>query len=105
MQPGKLRHKIQIKQPTETNTDGEVTRTWATKYNVWAQVRTPTGREIEQQSHILPNLTHVVTIRWKSDIKPEWRVYWRGRALHIGSVAPDEKNKEFLVLRCTEKVV
>lgn len=106
MDINKLRHKITIEENKGTVNDGGGNKTplWEPiASDIWANVRAVSGNEINIASKNIQELTHVVTIRYKTGIKKDkHRVNFRGRILKIEYVInKDELNIE-LILQCKE---
>lgn len=84
---------------------GHVTRGWETREGdrLWAKVLPVSSRDrlTQQQRHA--EVTHVVSIRFRSNVTPTNRILYRGRVLSIVSVINVEENKERLDLLCEEK--
>ena len=107
MQAGKLRHRIDIEQQvgTSTNEYNEVTTGWAALVSsLPAQVETTGGDERRYQQQTEAGMTHVVLIRYRSDVTPTMRVKWGTRVLHIESVVETDNRGRSLVLLCKEVV-
>jgi SPP1 family predicted phage head-tail adaptor len=76
MMIGKLDHRLRYEEATETvDTLGQPVQTWATVLAiVWAEVRTPTGREAIKAQAMQASVDHVLVIRWPyRQIKPTGR--------------------------------
>jgi len=105
MQAGKLRHRVTIQTPTETqNAVGEVTRSWAafTDGVVWAAVEPMNGREILMAQQMTSTATTKVTIRYLAGVTSKMRVLFGTRTFEIEYVLnPLERNAE-QVLLCRE---
>jgi len=100
---GNLIKRIALQSYAETRTaSGAVTKTWATYDTVWAQLRTLSGRERDMAQQEASTLTHEITIRYRTGVQPDHRVYYDSRYFDIKDVRNvDERNKE-LRLRCVE---
>lgn len=100
---GRLTQQIAIEEPTATqDAYGAVTHSWAKKCYCWAAIETPSGREAILSGQPQGVLSHVVRIRYKSDITPKMRVKWGTRVLNIGSAIDPNQRHEELQLVCTE---
>ena len=64
MQPGKLRHRIQIQRATEANANGEMTRTWATLTTRWASIKALSGKELYEAQQVQARATYSVKMRY-----------------------------------------
>lgn len=87
MQPGTLRERIELQQPSETrNTLGEVSQTWATYASRWASVKTLRSGEVLSANQQGLTITHRVRLRHVDAIKSTHRIKWKNRIMHIISV-------------------
>lgn len=105
MQAGKLRHKIIIQTPTETeNPDtGELETTWSTFATVWAEILPAVGREFWASKQIVAEITGKIRIRYIAGVNSKMRIKFGSRIFNI--IVPinvEEKNIE-LVLMVSEK--
>lgn len=100
---GNLIQRIALQSYDESRTaSGAVTRTWSTYATVWAQLRTLSGRERDRAQQEAATLSHEITIRYRSGVRPDHRVYYAGRTFDIKDVRNvDERNKE-IRMRCIE---
>jgi head-tail adaptor len=99
MQPGRLRHRIHIKRPVDTQngTTGVITRTWSTVYldsdtpldSVPAEVLTGQGRELHSAGTKLAESTARIRFRWFSGLEPDMRIEWDSRVFDILSIETD----------------
>lgn len=104
MPAGQLRHRITIQHATKTrDTLNAEVKAWSTLATVWAKVDTPSGGETSSNERKQATLTHVITIRHRTDVYPTMRVSWGGRILEILSVVPDNVNKQ-VTLNCSEVI-
>ena len=89
--------------PTITGT-GARTDSWATIDTVWAKWDQITGREFVANQQTNVESTDRFTIRYRTDIKAEWRITHKGRTLEV--FAPPRtigsRRESFLELTCKE---
>lgn len=98
-----------IEQATKTeNASGELTASWATWITRFAEVE-----PLRAQESVIGNRQTVAEvgyrIRLHSDsqtrqITPQMRVQYQGRTLEIGGQYDEGERREFVILRCTERV-
>ncbi len=73
---------------------------------VWASVRPGTGREFVNAQQLTPELSHLVTIRYRTGVTPKHRIAYtangvaRSFAIHVVS-DPMERHEQ-LVCYCSE---
>jgi SPP1 family predicted phage head-tail adaptor len=103
MQSGKLRESITIQQKTDVISDsGEAVATWTTYASMFADIRTPSGREFFGQDKFNATVSHVVTVRWNAGITPAMRVLWGSRVLNIIYISEDRQHAKMMQLNCME---
>lgn len=71
---------------------------------VWMQWSPGSGKESWMAQHQQPTASHSVYIRYRNDIRPNWRVKVAGRVFRVLSVLDEENTKEILSLACEEFV-
>ena len=100
---GELRDQVVLQKSIQSlGRQGGRTFEWEDQYTVWAAVAPITGSEYAEASQMQAKLTHVVTIRQKSDVKSGWRVKFGARFLNIESVQDVEVRSRRMVLLCSE---
>lgn len=58
---------------------------------IWARIETPSSNEDLLAGKVQASTTHVVTIRYRSDVTAAHRLKWGTKYLYIDSVVPDER--------------
>lgn len=91
MQAGKLRHRLLIQRPKETqNADGQIVPSslgpWEDVCEIWARVHELSGRELTAARQRQGQLTHEIEIRWRPGITDKMR----------GVMVPDGRVLNFL---------
>src|SRR5688572_12565982 len=99
---GQLRHRIQLQsqQQTQDATTGEVTVTWVTYAEVWADVVPMSAREFIQSGAEQSEARGRMVIRYRDDVQADHRAVHRGKFYNIvGEPLPDaESGREHLTL-------
>ena len=105
MNPGEMRHRIQIKEVVETRDDtGELIRTWTTIATAWASVKPIAGRELLQADQAIAESTVRIRMRYIRGVTTECNIIHRGRTLEINRlINVDDIDKEYEIL-CSEAV-
>ena len=104
MNAGRMRHRVTIQQQVRSATDyGGYEESWVDVATVWARIEPLMGRERWHGDQIESDLTHRVTIRYRSDVTPQMRVLYGSRVLKIISVINSGERDETLILLCTEE--
>ena len=78
--------------------------TWITIATLWAKLRPHLGNEIVTGEAVTSQITHLVTIRYRSDIKPSMRFRDGNRVFDILSLVDPKEAGTWLVCRCAEKI-
>lgn len=104
MRAGKLRHLITIQQPTETNTAGNVTTTWSTYVQLWAEIMSASGNEGFLSDQRFATVTHTIRTRYYSGITPKMRAVLGSRVFKIHAALNWTERDRELRLLCTEEV-
>lgn len=106
MRSGRLRHKVDIQQPVETqNSYGEPEVAWANVVeDVWASIEPFRGREYFAAKQFNAEIEARVVMRYRSDVTAKMRVVHGSNEYYIDSVINvDERNRE-LQLMCTRSI-
>lgn len=101
--PKKLNKRVTIRQ--EGNTDdgmGGFIEGWSDLVTVWAGIRPRQADEFEEAEGIENEITHVVTIRYRTGIEPSMEVKYGAREFQILSVINPYEANRYLELVCVE---
>lgn len=97
-----------LQEPTETNTKGTVTKTWATIADLWCSLWPLQGREYYQSQQIQADVTHLAHSWYRDDVTPtpKMRLYMpdESRTFEIRSVLDVEERHEEWEFRLVEAV-
>lgn len=100
---GKLRHFITIQQNTPTRgTDGAAVDAWTTFAQVWASIRSPSGRDFYSSDGHNAALTHVIRIRYLAGVNRSMRVSFDSRIFNVEYLQKELETNHWLDLFCTE---
>ncbi len=103
MRSGELRHLITIQQPSfAQDSSGSSAETWSTRCSIWAKIRPLRGREYYAANQAQMEITHEITIRYRSDVNAIHRVSYGNRIFRINAVMDIDENRRELVLQCVE---
>ena len=99
-----LREIVDIERLTGTLSDeGEQVDTWTALFeNVFADIKTPTGREYFAHDRLNAEVTHRVKIRWHDGVTNDMRINWQGRILDILYISEDQTHKQWQYIFCKE---
>lgn len=103
MRAGALDKRVTIRKPVQTvNSFNETVTTYTDVATVWAAVEWRSGRRFEEAAKLNAEIQGVIRIRYRTDIRPEWRLKYGNRDIQILSVTnPYERGQE-LQLNCKE---
>jgi|ERR1043165_4443601 SPP1 family predicted phage head-tail adaptor len=110
MQSGKLRYLVAIEQKTGARDGfGADQELWSTVAQVYAGFETLRGQELFAAQKLSPDVTHKITIRYRSGILAQMRVNWtdtresRNRIFDILAAMDPDQRREKLELLAVER--
>jgi SPP1 family predicted phage head-tail adaptor len=85
---GRYRHRITLErnEPTQA-TDGSNIDNWIPVATVWGELLEVRGREYLAAQEAHSELNAKIKIRYRPDVRPEWRALFDGRTFDIQHVA------------------
>src|SRR5581483_3248855 len=90
IQPGELRHPVQIQQQATTQSStGAPTQSWNTVLSTMAAIMTASSREVYQAAQFTAQVSHVLKIRWPGagvTIQGGMQVLYGGRTFKLQTV-------------------
>lgn len=106
---GKLRHRIQIQYPYETQDQdtGAINVVWLTLATVWAAIEPVSAREFIASQSETSRITTRITIRYRNDISEKMRLYHSSKNMYYdihGLLSDKDSGLEYLTLPCSEGV-
>lgn len=106
MEAGKLRHRVTIQQPAETQStsSGAISTTWTPFASLWASIEPLSAREFVASQAEQSKISTRITIRRIAGITPKMRVLhgYSGKIYQIEGVLSDlESGLEYLTLPCS----
>ena len=105
MRAGRLRHRAELQQSTETrDAYGSGILTWTTTTTVWAAIEPLSGKEYFSQSQTQNEAGVRIVIRYYSGIDETWRLVSGGKTYVIESVINENERDRMMVLMCLEGV-
>jgi len=96
MSIGNLRKRIQIQAPTKARTEtGSISETFSTVATVWGEIKVPNGKERVVADQLQAEISHKITIRYRTDVKEWWQLKYGGRFFRIKYIInPKEWNRK-----------
>lgn len=100
-----MRHRVGLLQPISTpDTGGGASQAYQEVAEVWAEVRTPRVREDVVADGLVSRVTYAVRIRFRSDVRPDWRMRHAGRTLRVLGVRDVDGSRRFVEVSAEEDV-
>ena len=81
---------------------GRVT-TFAAKGAIWGAPRTVRGREALRAAQLDEVVDHTVTVRFRADIRPGWRLRRGARSFDVVALYDPDERRRYLVLETRER--
>jgi SPP1 family predicted phage head-tail adaptor len=100
----KLRHRILLQKPLLSDDGGGgASVQWLDIAEVWAEVTPIASRQIRHAQANTNPVRQRVRLRWRADVRENWRLVFQGRLFAIQSLINPHEAGELLVLECEEK--
>ena len=102
--PGSLRHQIQIQRQSSTlDSFGQPQASWTTIATAWAAIAVATQRELFGSGQLASQVTHVVTTRYQSvGLKAGLRVVYAGHIYQVQALNNIDQRQNWVKLLCLE---
>jgi len=102
---GDLNKRITIQYPTRVSDGmGNFTETWNDSDTIFAAIWPVSAKEQIQSMQNVMEITHRIRIRYRSVLRPDWRLKFGTRYFAILSVINQNERNEWLDLLCKEAV-
>lgn len=106
MSVGSMRHKVALQERVRTSDGaGGAESAWETVANVWCSIVPRSASERFRSMKIEDAVTHVVTMRYRSDFNTTWRVNYGGRLFNVIQVLNKDEKGKYLDVLLQEGVV
>lgn len=103
LRSGELNRRITIQQrATSTDSYGQQATTWADVLSCWAAIEPLDGRELLLAQAINAEVTHRLTVRYRTGITAAMRATYQGRLFNIHAVLDPDTAHVALQLLCSE---
>jgi SPP1 family predicted phage head-tail adaptor len=104
MRSGDLWTRVTIEQATETRDSiGQVEQTWTALYSRWADVLPLDDTESMKARAIRETASHLITLRYASELTTKHRITWKGRVFNIVSVLNKDAQDRETLCKCLEQ--
>lgn len=102
---GALNRRVTLRMPVRTEDDGGGAEiAYASAGDVWARIETPSAADADIGAARGAAIKHRMTIRFRTDVGPDWRVLWgEGREARIVAARDEDGARRFLELDCEEE--
>lgn len=105
MQAGHLNRRITLQQRTAgQDATGQPVQTWTDVATVWAGIKAKTGRELDLAKSVQSEVSHTITIRYRTGISAAMRAVLGTRIFNIAAVIDRYDAHRFLQLEVSEGV-
>ena len=103
---GKLDRRIVVQQrANDKDSSGQRSMLWSDVTAMWARIEQLQGRELELAQAINAEITHRITVRYRSWITAAHRVIYQGRVMGIVAPPIDVDTEHVLLhLMCSEGI-
>uniref|UniRef100_A0A6M3JWS9 Putative head-tail joining protein n=1 Tax=viral metagenome TaxID=1070528 RepID=A0A6M3JWS9_9ZZZZ len=103
MRAGQLRNRITLRKPVySVSSFNETVVSYTDVATVWAYIEWGSGRRYMEASQLNSEVQGVISIRYRTDVKPEWRIEYGTRTILILSIANVVERDRQLQLNCKE---
>ena len=105
MRAGNLRHLVELQEQTSVDDGAGGSETsYVPRATMWADITATSGREFFQAKTLMPELTHQVEIRYRTDVKPGMR-FVEGQKVYRIQAAPDPEGRQRRLLCMCQELV
>jgi SPP1 family predicted phage head-tail adaptor len=100
---GAMRQRVSLQSPVETPDDiGGVIRSFSTVATVFGALGATGGEELPTDERKGQRLAFRLTIRWRGDVKAEWRALVGARIFDVKTASDLDGRQRFLILSLEE---
>ena len=98
-----LNRRVLIQQRSTTKDSfGQQSTAWTDLLTCWAHIEPLSGRELVNAQAVNAEVTHTVTIRYRSNVTASMRVLYQGRIFNITAVIDPDTSHVWTSLNCSE---
>jgi SPP1 family predicted phage head-tail adaptor len=105
LEPGELRHRIQIQQQTSSPDGfGQPQPTWTTIVDAWARIEALSEKELYQNGQLTSQVSHTITLRYPAGatVTAGMRVTYGSHVYHVQAANNLEQRNTVLKLLVLE---
>jgi len=100
MRAGQLNRRVRLQQPAGMRDSAGQASGWTDIATIWAAVLPLRGREYFAAERVDSEITVRIIIRYRPDVKADWRIMANGQAYHIVEIINPADGREQLQLMC-----
>lgn len=101
--PGRLSARLRLETPTDLpDGQGGLTEGWTPLASLWGRVEPLRASPGEAASAATAPISHLVTIRYRNDVRHAMRLVFRGRSLLIRALRDPDETRRYLLCECEE---
>ena len=105
MQSGQLNKRVTLQYETKVSDSmGGFDSSWVDAATVWAAIWPISAREQVQSMKETMTISHRIRIRYRSVLRPDWRVKYGNAFYNIISIINPNMKNEYLDILCKEVV-
>ena len=105
MQVGELNKRVILQYATKVSDGmGGFTFSWVDAATVWCAIWPTSAREQVQSMKETMTISHRIRIRYRSVLRPDWRIKFGSRYFNIVSIINTSERCEWLDIMCKESV-
>jgi len=91
----RFKQRVRLERPSITQDSiGDTLITWVLVDEVWADIKPVSGVEELRHAALRQRITHLVWLRYRSDLQPDWRIVYNNRKLQIHAVVNVQEENE-----------
>lgn len=100
---GEFRSRVTLRKPVKTRSDyGDMVTSYEDVATVWAVIEWKSGKRFEAAAALNAEVDGVVRIRYRSDVRADWRIRHGNRQIAILSLANIHERDREIHLTCKE---
>lgn len=100
---GELTARIKLERDQVIQESGAEKRTPTVYATIWAKAEALSGREAWRAQQVNSSVNWRFTTYYRTDVRPNDRIIYRGRRMEIRAVLPDEQCRDSVALLCEAK--
>ena len=100
----RFRHYVRLESPSYSQDDGgDVLTNWVLEREVWADIQPSQSRENYQHGVMHGEISHMIYLRYTSDINEDWRIVYDDRVFEIQGIVNVQEANRILMVKAKEE--